>query len=480
MLRVNIKFLFIVVFLFIGIFLGNLTAYSVGIVAKDQMCTSTPESDVAPEMEYVKICRTSNDCKNFSRLVMGTDHLMQDKWTGDRQTPQTAENTFAVLDEATRLGINFFDTAPIYVGGIENLLGQWRESRSLLIKADSFYFQKSSNPDRELYVLTKGGFPFDLFYRQSLPEGDHSPQLLVQLKMGHLLSLNMSSPLTSDVPLRNVPPGTYASRLYGSTEQIISRVTEEINHSLTNLHSITVYVMHRDDGDAISFNAVDRVPTPVETIMQALGSNALRSLFWMAGWSNWKEERVNQSLALSKRLSLQPIINSPYFSLFEMNANQSIHALGVQVTHNQMKDPHFEEGIKIMPYSPLGGFSILDQPEPRWENAQRAALKKFKENDPYWQNVYSAIFTPENKARWYRLEKFTDKLNQRYCTHYTLDQVMNAYVLAHPRTDLLAVGALTQEQIRRTVNSLKIVKKLTPGDLDYLYDGTGMPSIPLF
>jgi len=40
------------------------------------------------------------------------------------------------------------------------------------------------------------------------------------------------------------------------------------------------------------------------------------------------------------------MINSPYFSLFEMS-DQTIHALGSQVTHAEMMDPNFLAGIKI-------------------------------------------------------------------------------------------------------------------------------------
>ena len=49
------------------------------------------------------------------------------------------EQIFAVLDEAAKLGINFFDTAPIYVGGIENTLGKWVRSRKQKMAPESFY-----------------------------------------------------------------------------------------------------------------------------------------------------------------------------------------------------------------------------------------------------------------------------------------------------------------------------------------------------
>ena len=45
-------------------------------------------------------------------------------------------------------------------------------------------------------------------------------------------------------------------------------------------------------------------------------------------------------------------------------SKRTIHAGGIQVTHKEMMDENFQKGIKIMPYSPLGGFSIFDKPEP--------------------------------------------------------------------------------------------------------------------
>lgn len=404
-------------------------------------------SGLSPAMEYVEISG-----KSFSRIVMGTDHLLQGDWTKQGQPQPTDEEAFRVLDEAARLGINFFDTSPIYVGDAENRLGKWKKSR----------------PDLKLYVLSKGGFPFDLFWAKRLEAGSHSRELKATLiKDGILASADGTA-------LKNVPPGTYASRLYGSHEQIASRVSEELGHTLKNLNDdIAVYLMHRDDGDAVRFDEVKRDKTPVRTIMEALANPKVGNKFGLLGWSNWETERVDESVRLAKADGKlpKPVLNSPYFSLFEMADKRSIHALGVQVTHKQMMDPDFQKGIKIMPYSPLGGFSILDKPEPKWENAKADAKKKFDDGDPYWQNVYPSIFTPANEARWHRVVAFTKAFNQKHGSAWTVDQMMNAYALAHPRTDLLAIGALTIEQVRRTVASLELAKQLKPRDLDYLYSG---------
>ena len=71
--------------------------------------------------------------QKFSRLVMGTDHLLQNDWTNEGQKV-SEEEAFKVLDEAARNGINFFDTAPIYVGDAENRLGKWRKSRAAQVQ----------------------------------------------------------------------------------------------------------------------------------------------------------------------------------------------------------------------------------------------------------------------------------------------------------------------------------------------------------
>lgn len=427
------------------------------------------------DMEYVDICNREGECKKFSRLVMGTDHLIQGNWTGEGQPELTDEEAFEVLDEATKHGINFFDTSPIYVGNVENRLGKWRKSRAAQVLENDFYNDPKFNPDRKLYVLSKGGFPFDLFWAKHLEPGTHSPELENELQRRGILEPNATALEDGRIPLKEVPPGTYASRLYGSQTQITERVAEELGHSVKNLNGdITIYLMHRDDGDAVGFHTVERPKnkTAVRTILQAISADEVASQFWMLGWSNWQSDRINESIQLAEddKNLLKPVINSPYFSLFEMS-ERTIHALGIQVTHKEMMDPNFQKGLKIMPYSPLGGFSILDKPDPKWENAKNAAWEKFERGDPYWQNVFHSIFTDANKARWHRVVEFTKTFNLQNGTDYTVDQMMNAYALAHPRTDLLAIGAITAQQVRRTVGSLQLSKRLTPQDLEYLYRG---------
>lgn len=423
-------------------------------------------------MEYVEVCNRENSCKKFSRLIMGTDHLGQSDWTREGEPGKTDEEMMSVLDEAARLGFNFFDTAPIYVGSVENRLGRWRASRKGRILDDAFYASKDLNPDRKLYALSKGGFPFDLYYAKRLAAGTHSNRLQDELKrLGILTNSTPSSDGT--IGLNNVPPGTYASRLYGSREQITERVLEEINNSSSQLNEdITVYLMHRDDADFIGFRELDREQTPVRDIMAALSAPEISRKYWMVGWSNWRTNRVTESIDWAEKnpALTKPGFNSPYFSLFEMSS-RSIHAGGIQVTHREMMDPNFQKGIKISPYSPLGGFSILDKPEPRWDNAKKDAKKKHDEGDAYWQNVFHAIFTDANEARWKRVVSFTAEFNAKHGTQYTLDQMINAYALAHPRTDFLTVGPITIEQLRRTVGSLALARMLTSKDLEYLYSG---------
>ncbi|HNV71690.1 MAG TPA: aldo/keto reductase, partial [Candidatus Ozemobacteraceae bacterium] len=410
----------------------------------------------AEGMEYVEIVGNDGQTRRFSRLVMGTDHLIQAGWVEDGQPEPKKEQVFAVLDEAARLGINLFDTAPIYVGGVENALGEWRASRSAQIASDGFYVQPSLNPDRKLYALSKGGFPYDLYWLKELPAGCHSAETIAELKSRGILASDAVDWRNRKWPLKDVPPGTYLSHLYCEQKLMIERIAAELVHTCANLKcEIDVYLMHRDDGDAIGFEPVKREQTPVRRILEAVSAPEISKNFKVLGWSNWKTPRVEESLRLAAKEPklTPPAINSPYFSLFEMS-DRTIHALGVQVTHAEMMNPDFQKGIRIMPYSPLGGFSILDKPAPAWENAKKAALKKHQDGDAYWRNVYPAIFTPENEARWHRAVDFLDRFNKRHTTTYTIDQLLNAYVLAHPRTDLLAIGAITVEQVRRTAKAL--------------------------
>jgi aryl-alcohol dehydrogenase-like predicted oxidoreductase len=377
---------------------------------------------------------------------MGTDHLIQGDWVYPGWPEYPDSKAFEIMDYAADLGINFFDTSPIYVGGVEYRLGKWKQ------------FRKQKYPLDNIHILSKGGFPFDLFWFQNLPAGEHSEELK------DALSKHQSE---------KFPAGTYASRLFGPIDLIAQRVTEELGHTLRNLNNdVTIYLMHRDDGDALGFREIKRKKTPVKNIMSALSVPEIKDNIWMMGWSNWKTDRVNESIKVSaknKRL-IRPVINSPYFSLFEMS-QRSIHALGVQVTHQEMMNPNFQKGIKIMPYSPLGGFSILDKPAPRWENAKAAAKEKYDQGDAYWRNVYHSIFTKANEERWHRVVQFTHHYNRKNQSSYTVDQMINAYALAHPRTDMLAIGPITKEQLSRTVESLELSKNISLQDLEYLYSG---------
>jgi len=359
-----------------------------------------PAAAAARKMEYVDLCEGPARCLKVSRLVLGTDHL------GTMDNARTIE----VLDEAVKLGINTFDTSPIYAENIEERLGNWLQSRNR----------------NDLYTISKGGFPRDL------------------------------------------GPGAYSSRLKGTKEEIAANVLEEIETSQRQLkNNITIYLMHRDDADFKDYARVERPQTPVRTILEALATPEIRNKYGMLGISNWETPRVNESQAAAKLdPSLpRPVLNSPYFSLLEMSS-VTIHSGGVQVKHDEMTDPGFQGGIKLMTYSPLGGFSIIRR---GWEEARRDALERKNNGDRYWGHAYDAIFHEANEKRFSRALKFTEKFNAANGTKYTVDQILNAYVLAHERADLLAIGPRDVRQLRQTVEALRLSKKLTPADLDYLY-----------
>jgi aryl-alcohol dehydrogenase-like predicted oxidoreductase len=407
-------------------------------------------------MEYVEVCGPGQGgtvCKCISRLVMGTDHLgnFWEQWgfpEGSQNTPAWKRKADAtkMLDYAVDKGINLFDTAPIYVEGIENTLGTWLQ-------------QKKQSGNHKLYTLTKGGFPFDL------------------------------------------GPGSYESRLRGSRKEIVKNISEELRWSAPNLQGqIDFYLMHRDDIRFVNYvdrtyvdeNGAPRVQTPVQTILEALSDQSvygdlpylsgksIRSHYGWIGVSNWTTERVNEALQTAKNdpALLKPMINSPYFSLFEMSGPFTIHSGGIDVTHSEMMDPSFQKGILIMPYSPLGGFPILDRGtaakdgKDAWANAKAVAKSLDNNTDRYWGNVYEAIFTPENEDRFYRVYEISKsfELDGR---KYSIDQWLNAYVLAHPRTDLLAVGPIKKEHIDRTTDAFELARALRKRTdiLDWLHGG---------
>lgn len=96
----------------------------------------------------------------------------------------------------------------------------------------------------KLHIITKGGFPFDV--------------------EGYGFGF-----------------GTYSSRLKGNAEQITRNVLKEIGESRKQLPSnfeISLYLMHRDDFDSLNYELIDRVQTPVKTILEALDDSELRSM----------------------------------------------------------------------------------------------------------------------------------------------------------------------------------------------------------
>jgi aryl-alcohol dehydrogenase-like predicted oxidoreductase len=151
---------------------------------------------------------------------------------------------------------------------------------------------------------------------------------------------------------------------------------------------------------------------------------------------------------------------------------------GVQVTHEEMMDRTFQKGVLIMPYSPLGGFPILDKGtkefnyEDAWSNAKEVAKALDNNQDRYWGNVYEAVFTPENEERFHRVHAISQK--QVGGRTYSIDQWLNAYALAHPRVDLLAVGPIYKEHLDRTADALALARalRLRQHVLDWLHHGT--------
>lgn len=345
--------------------------------------------------------------------------------------------------------------------------GKREESRQCYLRTEqgnASRFRCSSNLTLGHLLAKKGGFPFDLYYFGMLPPGNHSNELLSQLRARGILAPNVQPNPDGSIPLANVPPGTYASRLFGTREEIAARVTEELGHTVANLgEGPTIYLMHRDDNDYISFNGVPRKQTAVGTIVNALNSEPkIASNVAILGVSNWKPERI-----LSPWLQF----NSPYFSLFEMNATRSIHAGGIQVTHEDMTNEAFLPGVFLNPYSPLGGWSIMDQPGPSVWNSSRA-LAEAHRADPYWGNVVNAIFTEANTKRFLRLQQFTAVWNAKHQTSASLDQLALAYVLAHARMQFSTIGPITVDELKRCVQSLQIAETLSSSDLAWLHHGS--------
>eukprot|EP00727_Mastigamoeba_balamuthi_P005638 m51a1_g1694 hypothetical protein (511) ;mRNA; f:477552-479414 len=329
-----------------------------------------------------------------------------------------------VINEALRLGINAIDTAPIYIDS-EYFLSHY---------VPSHYLSGSSSgcPACPVRIITKGGFPYDL------------------------------------------APGTYRSRLVGSRSDITNKVKEELDGSLSRLGHVDLWLMHRDDFDSDNYALTVRERTPVSDILGALSDGAVRNNYGLLGVSNWRTERIAESQRVQG--TVRPVANSPYFSLMAMNGEHTIHVGGVQVSHEDMMDMSFQPGVKIMSYSPLAGFSLFSR---GWDAARQTALDLKNNNDRYWGHVFDAIFTEENHQRFIRAGQFAERYNREHGTSITIDQVANAWALAHPRLDHLIIGPRNLDALHRTIAAIEVAKNLTAADLHWLFYGDGdVPPVP--
>ena len=81
-----------------------------------------------PEMKYVEVCADSGIFQ-FSRLIMGTDHLRHRDWVADGQLAMEKDEAYKVMDAAADGVINFYDTSQIYVGEAEQVFENWLKDR---------------------------------------------------------------------------------------------------------------------------------------------------------------------------------------------------------------------------------------------------------------------------------------------------------------------------------------------------------------
>ena len=180
------------------------------------------------------------------------------------------------------------------------------------------------------------------------------------------------------------------------------------------------------------------------------------------------QEFLNVITAKTELNKLVPMIFSPYFSLMEMLGGYSYPGT-IQVTHNDMnleKDVYLPK-LKVMPYSSLGGYGKLCT-KWDWEKAKEDASKETE----YLRGFHDAIFHKDNEQRLDRAKSVARKIVADKGISCEPDQILNAYVLAHSRVDHMIIGALSEAQLNRSVESLKIAKILQNNDLlDYLYSG---------
>jgi aryl-alcohol dehydrogenase-like predicted oxidoreductase len=101
-------------------------------------------------MEYIKLGRTG---LQVSRLVLGTMNFGAVSSSG---VYTTEEDSFAIMDKALELGINFFDTADVYGWAFgkrltEGIIGRWLaqggDRRDKIVLATKVYVQVGEGPN---------------------------------------------------------------------------------------------------------------------------------------------------------------------------------------------------------------------------------------------------------------------------------------------------------------------------------------------
>ena len=105
---------------------------------------------------------------------------------------------------------------------------------------------------------------------------------------------------------------------------------------------------------------------------------------------------------------------------------------------------------------------------------RRTKLYALKSQPVSKPDMFASCKSP-NRANWLRFERaanYVAKTTPKQGVTYSLDQLMNAYALAHTRADFVTVGPITLGQVRNTATgAIELSRLLTASDLEYLYSG---------
>ena len=221
-------------------------------------------------------------------------------------------------------------------------------------------------------------------------------------------------------------------------------ITADIEESLRQFgfDQIDLYILHRDDENV-----------PVGPIVEVLDRHHRAGNIGGYGGSNWRYERIREANEYAAANGLTPFVaSSPNLSLAVWKQPPWSGCVSISGPENaDARAWYSQSGLAVLPWSSLAGGFMTGR-------FRRDNLATF--TDYFDTNPIEAYATEDNFRKVDRLEELArqrDSTIPRVALAYVLDQPMNIFPLAAPRT---------AEQVRDNAEALTL--KLTPEEIAWL------------